>query len=614
MNSFPIMVGALCVLAIGYRYYSAFIAARVLTLDASREMPSRLFQDGHNYVPMNKWVLFGHHFAAIAGAGPLVGPVLAAQFGYAPGLLWLLAGAVLGGCVHDFMILVASVRHNGRSLPEIARTEIGPVAGFTAGIAVLFIVVVALAGLGLVVVNALAESSWGTFTIAMTIPIAIIMGLYMFKIRPGSIRGPSLAGVIALIAAVIFGRVIASSPIAGWFLFDHHQLTVLLCLYGFAASVLPVWLLLAPRDYLSAYMKVGTIALLVLGVLVVHPDLKFPAFSQFIGGGGPIVPGKLFPFVFITIACGAISGFHSLVSSGTTPKMLEKETDARFIGYGAMLMECLVGVVALIAACSLHPADYYAINLSPEAFARLGMEPVNLALLSEEVGENITGRAGGAVSLAVGMAQIFTAIPGMAKLMSYWYHFAIMFEALFILTTIDAGTRVARFLLQEFLGNFHRPLGDSAWLPGSVLTTTVIVMSWGYFIYTGSIRTIWPMFGTANQLLATVALAVATTFLVNMGRARYAPVTALPMLFVAVTTLTAGFLSIRDNFLPLAAQPGQAFQGYLQSVLTGTMMVLVVVILIDSGRRSVATLRGKPIPPRAFGPAKAPDDAPQRCC
>ncbi|HQL30833.1 MAG TPA: carbon starvation CstA family protein, partial [Thermoanaerobaculales bacterium] len=434
MNSFPIMVGALCVLAIGYRYYSAFIAARVLTLDASREMPSRLFQDGHNYVPMNKWVLFGHHFAAIAGAGPLVGPVLAAQFGYAPGLLWLLAGAVLGGCVHDFMILVASTRHNGRSLPEIARTEIGPVAGFTAGIAVLFIIVVALAGLGLVVVNALAESSWGTFTIAMTIPIAVVMGLYMFKIRPGSIRGPSTAGVAALIAAVVFGRVIAASPVGGWFLFDHHQLTVLLCLYGFAASVLPVWLLLAPRDYLSSYMKLGTIALLVLGVLIVHPDLKFPAFSEFIGGGGPIVPGKLFPFVFITIACGAISGFHALVGSGTTPKMLEKETDARFIGYGAMVMECLVGVVALIAACSLHPADYYAINLSPEAFAGLGMEPVNLALLSEEVGENITGRAGGAVSLAVGMAQIFTAIPGMARLMSYWYHFAIMFEALFILT------------------------------------------------------------------------------------------------------------------------------------------------------------------------------------
>jgi carbon starvation protein len=604
VNSFPIMVGALCILALAYRFYSAFIAAKVLALDDRREMPSHLFKDGHNYVPMNKWVLFGHHFAAIAGAGPLVGPVLAAQFGYAPGLMWLLIGAVLGGCVHDFIILVASVRHNGRSLPEIARSEIGPVAGFTAGVAVLFIVVVALAGLGLVVVNALAESSWGTFTIAMTIPIAIVMGLFMFRIRPGSIRGPSTVGVIVLILAVIAGRWVASSPVAGWFLFDNHQLTVLLCLYGFAASVLPVWLLLAPRDYLSSYMKLGTIALLVVGVLLVHPDLKFPAFSQFVHGGGPIVPGKVFPFVFITIACGAISGFHSLVASGTTPKMLERESHARF----------MVGVVALIAACSLHPADYYAINVSPAVFQTLGMQPVNLAELSGQVGETLTGRAGGAVSLAVGMAQIFSAIPGMKTLMSYWYHFAIMFEALFILTTIDAGTRVARFLLQEFLGNFHKPFGNPAWLPGSVVTTTVIVFSWGYFIYTGSIRSIWPMFGTANQLLATVALSIATTFLVNMGRVRYTPVTVLPMLFVATTTLTAGFLNIKDNFLPLAKQPGQAFQGYLQSGLTVIMMVAVVVILIDSGRRCLATLSGKPLPPRAFGPAVVPEGVPQRCC
>ena len=614
MNAFPIMVGALCVLALGYRFYSAFIAAKVLALDPDRPMPSHLFKDGHNFVPMNKWVLFGHHFAAIAGAGPLVGPVLAMQFGYAPGLLWLLAGAVLAGCVHDFMILVASVRHNGRSLPEIARAEIGPVAGFTAGVAVLFIVVIALAGLGLVVVNALAESSWGTFTIAMTIPIAIVMGLYMFKISPGSIRGPSAAGVLVLIAAVVGGRWIAGSTVGSWFLFDHQQLTVLLCLYGFAASVLPVWLLLAPRDYLSSYMKVGTVFLLIAGVLVVHPDLRFPALTEFIHGGGPIVPGKLFPFVFITIACGAISGFHSLVASGTTPKMLERETHARMIGYGAMLMECLVGVVALIAAASLHPADYYAINCSPQTFASLGMQPVNLAELSREVGENVTGRAGGAVSLAVGMAQIFSAIPGMGRLMSYWYHFAIMFEALFILTTIDAGTRVGRFLLQEFLGNFHKPFAQTSWLPGSVLTTTVIVVSWGYFIYTGSIRTIWPMFGTANQLLACVALSVATTFLVNMGKARYLPVTVVPMLFVAVTTLTAGYLNITDNFLPLARTAGNAFRGYLQASLTAVMMVAVVVILIDAARRCLATLSGRPIPPRAFGPPHIPEGVPQRCC
>jgi carbon starvation protein len=614
MNSFPIMVGALCVLVLGYRFYSAFIAAKALALDANRPMPSHQFEDGHNYVPMNKWVLFGHHFAAIAGAGPLVGPTLAMQFGYAPGLIWLLAGAVLAGCVHDFVILVASVRHNGRSLPEIARAEIGPVAGFTAGVAVLFIVVVALAGLGLVVVNALAESSWGTFTIAMTIPIAIVMGLYMFRIKPGAIRGPSIAGVAALVAAVVGGQWVATSSIGSWFLFDHHQLTVLLCIYGFAASVLPVWLLLAPRDYLSSYMKVGTVFLLIVGVLVVRPDLQFPAFTEWIHGGGPIIPGKLFPFVFITIACGAISGFHALVSSGTTPKMLDRETDARMIGYGAMAMECLVGVVALIAAASLHPGDFYAINVPAAAYAKLGLEPVNLAELSREVGENVAGRTGGAVSLAVGMAQIFSAIPGMKGLMGVWYHFAIMFEALFILTTIDAGTRVGRFLLQEFLGNFNRRFGETSWLPGSLLTTTAIVVSWGYFIYTGSIRTIWPMFGTANQLLACVALAVATTFLVNMGKPRYALLTALPMLFVATTTLSAGYLNVVDNFLPLAQTAGNAFRGYLQAGLSIVMMAAVVVVLVDAGRRCLATLRGEPIPPKAFGPAEVREGVPQRCC
>jgi carbon starvation protein len=612
MHALPIMLGALCVYVLAYRYYSAFVAAKALALDPAREMPAHRFADGHNFVPMNKWVLFGHHFAAIAGAGPLVGPVLAMQFGYAPGLLWLVAGAVLAGCVHDFMILVASVRHNGRSLPEIARAEIGPVAGFTAGVAVLFIVVVALAGLGLVVVNALAESSWGTFTIAMTIPIAIAMGLYMFRLRPGSIALPSAVGVAVLIAAVAGGRWVAQSPIASWFLFDNHQITILLCVYGFLASVLPVWLLLAPRDYLSSYMKLGTIFLLVTGVLVVNPQLHFPAVSEFVHGGGPIVPGKLYPFLFITVACGAISGFHALVSSGTTPKMLDKETDARFIGYGAMLMESLVGVVALIAAASLHPGDYYAINCSAEAFAKLGMSPVNLAELSRQVGETVAGRAGGAVSLAVGMAQIFAAIPGMKSLMSYWYHFAIMFEALFILTTIDAGTRVGRFLLQEFLGNFHKPMADPSWLPGSILTTTLIVVSWGYFIYTGSIRTIWPMFGTANQLLACVALSVATTFLVNMGKARYALLTALPMAFVAVTTLVAGYLSIANNFIPLAHTPGNAFRGWLQATLTAVMLVSVVVILLDAGRRCLATLRGAPIPEKAFGPART--DVPARCC
>lgn len=614
MNGLSLMLTALLVYVLGYRFYSAFIAAKVLTLNDKNVTPAHRFKDGHNFVPMNKYVLFGHHFAAIAGAGPLVGPVLAAQFGYAPGFFWIVLGAVLAGCVHDFVALVASVRHNGRSIAEIAKEEIGRVSGLTSAIAILFIVTVALAGLGLVVVNALAESSWGTFTIAMTIPIAIGMGLYMFKIKPGSITGPSIAGVTLLIICVIGGRWIAMSPLSTYFSFTHHQLTVLMALYGFAASVLPVWLLLAPRDYLSSYMKLGTVFALVVGVLVVNPELKMPAVTEFAKGGGPIIPGKLFPFVFITIACGAISGFHSLVSSGTTPKMINKESDARFIGYGAMMMESLVGVVALIAACSLFPGDYFAINLPIDKFEKLGIPVVNLQELNKEVGENVQGRAGGAVSLAVGMAQIFSAIPGMKKLMSYWYHFAIMFEALFILTTIDAGTRIGRFLLQEFLGNFNKKFSNTAWLPGAILTTTIIVFGWAYFIYTGSVQTIWPMFGIANQLLATCALAIGTTFIVNSGKKKYFWVTFLPMCFVATTTLSAGFFSIRDNFLPLAKLPGKAFQGYLNSFLAAVMMAAVVIVIIDSIRRCILTIKGKPLPPRSAGKPEIKEGAPARCC
>lgn len=614
MNGFTLMLTALLLYVLGYRFYSAFIAAKVLTLNDENVTPAHTFKDGHNFMPMNKWVLFGHHFAAIAGAGPLVGPVLAAQFGYAPGFFWLVLGAVLAGCVHDFVALVASVRHGGRSIAEIAKMEIGKVSGITSMVAILFIVTVALAGLGLVVVNALAESSWGTFTIAMTIPIAIGMGLYMFKIKPGSIAVPSLTGVILLIICVVGGRWIAMSPLSTYFTFTHHQLTILMAIYGFAASVLPVWLLLAPRDYLSSYMKIGTVFALVFGVFLVNPELKMPPITEFAKGGGPIVPGKLFPFVFITIACGAISGFHSLVSSGTTPKMVDKESHTRFIGYGAMMMESLVGVVALIAACSLYPGDYFAINLPIEKFEKLGIPIVNLQELNREVGENVQGRAGGAVSLAVGMAQIFASIPGMKKLMSYWYHFAIMFEALFILTTIDAGTRIGRFLLQEFLGNFHKKFYDTSWLLGSIITTGAIVFGWAYFIYTGSVQTIWPMFGIANQLLATCALAIGTTFIVNSGKSKYFFVTFLPMCFVATTTLTAGFFSIRDNFLPLAKLPGKAFQGYLNSFLATVMMVAVIIVIVDSIRRCIATLKGKPLPPKPNSKPDVKDGAPQRCC
>src|SRR5437868_6983779 len=569
MNTFPAILGALCVYAIAYRYYSAFIAAKVLALDDRRTTPAHTFEDGHNYVPSPKLVLFGHHFAAIAGAGPLVGPTLAAQFGFAPGFLWILIGAVLAGCMHDFMVLVASVRHGGRSLAEIARTEIGPFAGLVAMLAVLFILLVTLAGLGIVVVNALANSPWGVFTITMTIPIGIFMGLYMFKSTPGQIKVavPSAIGVLLLIAAVVGGRWIAMTPFAAHLTFSPHQITMLMAIYGFVASVLPVWFLLEPRDYLSTYVKLGTIAILVVGVIVVHPDIKFPAVTQFIHGGGPIIKGKLFPFLFVTIACGAISGFHALVSSGTTPKMLDKETDARFIGYGAMISESLVGVLALIAACSMHPGDYFAINTPPEVFSKLGMSTVNLDTFSREVGEKLAGRTGGAVSLAVGMAQIFKGLPGMDRLMGYWYHYAIMFEALFILTTVDTGTRVARYVMQELLGKASKPFSNTAWLPGNLVATTVIVSAWGYMIYTGSISTIWPLFGTGNQLLATIALAVCTTFLINMGKAKYAFVTGIPMLFVGTTTLTAGVLGIKNIFWPMTLKPGTHFQGLLDTIL-----------------------------------------------
>ncbi|HKP72048.1 MAG TPA: carbon starvation CstA family protein, partial [Pyrinomonadaceae bacterium] len=600
MNALPIIVGALCVMTIAYRYYSAFLAARVLVLDDSRPVPAETMYDGHNYYPTNKWVLFGHHFAAISGAGPLIGPVLAAQFGFLPGLLWLVIGVCLGGAVHDFMILAASVRRKGKSLAEIARTEISPLSGLVAGVAILFIVVIALAGLGLVVVNALAESAWGTFTVAFTIPLALLMGLYMYRIRPGRIGEASALGVAGLLFAVVAGGWVAESSWAQSFTFSRNTITLLMAAYGFIASVLPVWMLLCPRDYLSSYLKIGTIAFLIIGVILVHPTLQMPAFTPFVAGGGPVIPGKLYPFVFITIACGAISGFHALISSGTTPKMISKERDARMIGYGAMLMEGVVGVVALVAATSLFPGDYFAINTSQRtdaqraAYTRMvdshaggdfDLQPKEIDRLEAESGErNLRGRTGGAVTLALGIAKIFDAIPGLAGLMKYWYHFAIMFEALFILTTIDTGTRVARFLVGEFMGRFHRKFEEPTWLPGSVITTALVVAGWAAFIWSGSISTIWPMFGIANQLLAAVALCVATTIIINAGRARYSWTTLLPLAFVGSTTLVAGYQSITQIFWPLAQKPETAAQGYINTGLTAVLMAASVIIIVDSLR------------------------------
>ena len=595
MRALYLILPVLGILAIAYRYYSAFIAARLMVLDDTRVTPAHQLNDRRNFHPTHRLVLFGHHFAAIAGAGPLIGPVLAAQFGYAPGLIWLVAGVCLAGAVHDFVILWASVRRQGRSLADMARAEISPIAGITAAIAILFIVVIALAGLGFAVVNALQQSAWGTFTIGVSIPLAIAMGLYMHRLRPGRIAEATILGVIGMVLAVVLGKPVASSAIGHWFLLSRQEIIVAMAAYGFLASVLPVWLLLVPRDYLSSYMKIGTIAVLVLAVVIVNPYLEMPAFSQFTGGGGPIIPGPLFPFAFITIACGAISGFHSLISSGTTPKMIDRESDIRPIGYGAMLMEGLVGIMALLAAAAMFPGDYFAINTSPAVFAQLGIPQVNLQSLELAVGETVAGRPGGAVSLAVGIAQMFSGLPGMRGLMDYWYHFAIMFEALFILTTIDAGTRVGRFLLQEFVGRFYEPFGRKEWLPGSIISSAVIVTAWSYFIWNGSINTIWPMFGIANQLLAAVALAVATTIVINMGRARYAWVTAVPLAFVSITTLSAGVLSVRDNFWPMANGPDASkhFQGYLDTALTIIMMVCVVVILANALWRCTQVLRGR---------------------
>ncbi len=586
MNAVPFLVGAIALFALAYRFYFAFVAAKVAVTNDERITPSGRLNDGQNFIPTSKWVLFGHHFAAIAGAGPLVGPVLAAQFGFFPGFIWMLVGAVMAGAVHDLIILTASVEHDGKSLAEIAKLEINKVAGGTASLAILVILVVALAGLGMVVINALSESSWGTFTIAATIPIALIMGLWMYKIRPGKTMEATIFGVIMLTAAVIYGKYIPDSSIAHWFTFDRKTLTLLLCGYGFLASVLPVWLLLTPRDYLSSIMKITVILLLAVGVMIVGPEIRMPGFTQFIHGGGPIIPGKVYPYLFITIACGAISGFHALVSSGTTPKMIMKESHIKTIAVGSMLTEGVVSILALIAATSLLPLDYFQINVPVEKFQailpqlhEMGFTESNIEELSAEVGETIIGRTGGAVSLGVGMAYIFSSIPGLKHLMSYWYHFAIMFEALFILTTIDAGTRIARYVLQDTLGKFYKPLGRTNWLPGNLLTSAIIVFAWGYFIYTGTVSTIWPMFGTANQLLATIALAIGTSYLINRGRRKYAWVTIVPMTFVGVTTLTAAFMNITNIYWPQVQVQATLVPGLINLILTLVIIICVGLIL-----------------------------------
>lgn len=585
INALWMVVAAGCFYTISYRFYASFLAAKVLAIDENRITPAKRFADGIDYHPTNRWILFGHHFAAIAGAGPLIGPMLAAQFGYLPGFLWILIGSAIGGAVHDMVILFASVRKDGRSLARIAKDEIGPVGGIAAAFAILFIIIVALAGLGLAVVNALTKSSWGTFTIFLTIPIAFFMGIYLYRIRPGKVVEVSVIGVTLLLTAVFTGHYIPGSFLDPFFNLHRNSLVLSIAIYGFIASVLPVWMLLAPRDYLSTYMKIGTVLLLALGVILIAPTIQMPAVTRFVEGGGPIIPGKLFPFMFITIACGAISGFHSLISSGTTPKMIMSEKDIPIIGYGAMLVEGFVSIMALIAATILIPGDYFAINtkLPFDAIAALGFPVDRITELSKTVGTDVAGRPGGAVSLAVGMASILSSLPGMKGLMPYWYNFALMFEALFILTTVDAGTRVARFLLQELGSNVYKPLSKTGWLPGNIITSFMVVCAWGYLIHSGSISTVWPMFGVANQLLAAIALGVGTTFIIKSGKIKYAWTTFIPMLFMFTTTLTASWklIGMFIEKASTAASPADSLIFKIDASLVAIMAALAVVVLMD---------------------------------
>ncbi len=583
MNALTLVFAALCIFAIGYRFYGLFFTKKVLGANDARLTPAVTMADGHDYVKTNKYVLFGHHFAAIAAAGPLIGPVLAAQFGYMPGALWILIGCVLAGCVHDTVVLFASVRHKGRSLAYIATQEIGKSTGTVAGFAVLFILILTLAGLSIAVVNAMHNSPWGTFTVFATIPIAIIMGLYMQHAPGGGVLGGSIIGVVLLALAIIVGPYIASSPTwSSIFNMSRPTIAVTIPIYGFIASVLPVWLLLCPRDYLSTYLKVGTIAMLALGIFWVHPQLVMPAVTKFAHGGGPIINGAVFPFLFITIACGALSGFHAIIGTGTTPKMLDSEHNLLFVGFGAMLMEGFVAIMALIAACVLVPADYFAINTAPAVFAKLGMTPVDLGRLAQAVGENIQGRPGGAVSLAVGMAHIFSSIPVMSHLMDYWYHFAIMFEAVFILTAVDAGTRVGRFFLQEMIGQVIPKFREKHWVPGILLTSALFTFAWGYLVYTGNISTIWPLFGMSNQLLAAVSLLIGTTMIIRMGRARYAWMTAVPGLAMVGITFWAGYLQITGAYMPKGL--------YLLAFMAALILLLMAFVIVGTVRRWVELL------------------------
>ncbi|REC73744.1 carbon starvation protein A [Chryseobacterium rhizosphaerae] len=579
MNALTLIFASVLIFAIAYRVYGIFIANKVLRLNDQHTTPAVEFADGKDYVATNKNVLFGHHFAAIAAAGPLVGPVLAAQFGYLPGALWILIGCVLGGGVHDMVVLFASVRHKGQSLATIASKEIGKATGTVAGFAILFILILTLAGLSLACINAMHEASWSLFTVVITMPIAVIMGLIM-RYKKNSVLFASILGGILLIAGIIGGHSLMQNPtMNNLFSWDIKTISIAIPLYGFLASVLPVWLLLVPRDYLSTYLKIGTIIMLAIGVIVIHPTVQMPALTAFVNGGGPVIGGPVLPFIFIVIACGAISGFHAVIATGTTPKMLNKEREILFVGYGAMLVEGFVALMALIAACTLMPGDYFAINTPKESYdaflaAHPALHGVDIDYYSQKIGIDLHGRTGGAVSLAVGMAHIFNKIPYMDQLTAYWYNFAIMFEAVFILTAIDAGTRVGRFFLQEMLGSVIPKFNDKNWVPGIIISSLLFTFAWGYLVYTGNVSSIWPLFGISNQLLAACGLIVCTTMLIRMNRGKYALCSAIPGVFMAGITFWAGYIQVATIYIPK--------EQYLLAALAVTAMALMLIVFIGA--------------------------------
>ncbi|MEI4789182.1 carbon starvation protein CstA [Bacillus sp. FJAT-53060] len=575
MNAITIVIGSMCILAIAYRLYGTFMMVKVLKVTDDHPTPAHTLEDGKDYVPTNKWVTFGHHFAAIAAAGPLVGPILAAQFGYLPGLLWLLIGAVIGGAVHDLVVLFASMRKKGKSLSEVAKEELGPVAGFCTGLAMLFIITITMAGLSMVVLHALERNPWGTFAVGITIPIAMGVGLYYKK--TGNLKLATSAGFILLMMGVFLGPNIQGTALGDFLTLDTKTLALALPIYAFFAAALPVWLLLAPRDYLSSFMKIGVFIALIAGIFVVNPTIQFPAFTEFVNGGGPVLAGPVWPFISITIACGAISGFHAFVGSGTTPKMLDRWSDMKPVAFGAMLVECLVGIMALIAATALHPGDYFAINSTPEMFRTLGMSVESLPQLSKEIGLDLEGRTGGAVTLAVGMAYIFTGIPFFSHLASYFFQFVIMFEAVFILTAIDAGTRVARYLIQDFFGEAYKPLKRNDWVPGSVFASALACFMWGYLLYSGDIGSIWALFGVSNQLMASVGLIIGATVVLKIAdKRRYMLTCLIPLAYLYVTVNYAGYWMVANVYL----NPDASGYSVLNAVLSIIMLILGFVIIV----------------------------------